>query len=361
MRPLVIAAIVACASTAHAQTSSRQGGNIDLQAFRPAMDSRGFITLNASQVLGHKEVSFGLVTNWGRNVLKFESGERVYEVRNVLTPTLVGAFGLRVGKLELELGASVPFSLVSGDRGPDDEGAVGDPNDDRSFQFEGQGLGDIGLHAKVRLRNTSHGRRIGLAIVGSVYLPTASEDLAWLGESGAIPQLGLVVDREWSGGKLRGVANVGVRVRTSNGSFTDDARRLMDPTVPTTGETIDVGATIPFGVGVAYAVKRQKLELIGEVFGEAPLEGENYFPLEAIAGAKLYLARNSFLTIGGGVGLLDSVGGNPDARAFGLRWRNRGLTRRAARRQPRHPGWRFHEFRRRWRGVRRTGHEFAFH
>ena len=32
----------------------------DLSIFRPAIDSRGYLTINASQVLGHKELSFGL-------------------------------------------------------------------------------------------------------------------------------------------------------------------------------------------------------------------------------------------------------------------------------------------------------------
>jgi outer membrane protein OmpA-like peptidoglycan-associated protein len=41
-------------------------------------------------------------------------------------------------------------------------------------------------------------------------------------------------------------------------------------------------------------------------------------PLEAIAGIKLYLARNSFLSLGGGAGLLrkPETGANPDVRAF---------------------------------------------
>jgi outer membrane protein OmpA-like peptidoglycan-associated protein len=41
----------------------------------------------------------------------------------------------------------------------------------------------------------------------------------------------------------------------------------------------------------------------------------DYFPLEALGGAKLYLAKNSFLTFGGGAGLLHD-GGNPDFRLF---------------------------------------------
>ncbi len=316
MRSLFIALFVLFPGVATAQ-SSQQGGNIDLQAFRPAMDSRGFITVNASQVLGHRQLSFGLVTNWGRNVLRFESGEDTYEVSNVLSPTLVGAYGLRLGKLELELGVSVPFSLVSGDRSPDDDGGTQPPNDDRNFQFEGQGLGNIGAHAKVRLLNTSKGARVGLAVVASVYLPTATEDSAWLGDEQTTPQAMIVVDRELAGGRVRAAANLGVRFRSKQASFTDDAgMRMMDMSMPSTGESIRVGSTIPFGVGIAYAISRQKLELVGEVFGEAPLSGENYFPLEAITGLKVYLASNSFLTFGGGVGLLDSVGGNPDVRAF---------------------------------------------
>ena len=44
---------------------------VDLQAFRPAMDSKGYITLNSSQVLGQLDFSFGLVSTWGSKVLDF--------------------------------------------------------------------------------------------------------------------------------------------------------------------------------------------------------------------------------------------------------------------------------------------------
>src|ERR1700729_3669577 len=42
---------------------------IDLQIFRPAMDSKGFITLNSSAVLGQFDTSFGLVTTYARKPL----------------------------------------------------------------------------------------------------------------------------------------------------------------------------------------------------------------------------------------------------------------------------------------------------
>src|SRR5688572_18669143 len=172
----VVGALLATAGTATAQV----GGNIDLNAFRPAMDSRGYITVNASQILGHKELSFGLVTNWGFKVLEMtgpagafteangyaNDGETSYTVQNVITPELQFAFGLfKV----VEIGLSVPFVIVSGDVGPDFVGNAGDPSDDEGFGFSSQGIGDIGIHAKVRFLNTSR-HPVGLAVIGSVYV-----------------------------------------------------------------------------------------------------------------------------------------------------------------------------------------------
>ena len=50
----------------------KPAGNIPLDTFRPAIDSRGYITVNASQVLGDKELSFGLgVARLGPRLLHF--------------------------------------------------------------------------------------------------------------------------------------------------------------------------------------------------------------------------------------------------------------------------------------------------
>lgn len=318
MRARLIALVLACGGVClhAADANAQQGGNIDLQAFRPAMDSRGYITLNASQVLGDGELSFGLVTNWGTNVLSFERDGNTYEVQNLLTPTLVGAYGLRIGSLELELGASMPFGVMSGDRGPDfDGGTTDDPNDDANFRFEGQGLGDVALHTKLRLLNTSRGAKVGLAVIGSLYLPTASENDAWLGDDALSPQAMVVVDKEL--GRVKLAVNAGLRWRSSTARFADDMSMMADGTpVPMTNEVIEVGSALPFGVGIAYALAPQKFDIVGEVFGALPLGGENYAPLEAVAGVKLYLAKSSFLTIGGGAGLTPGTGGTPDARAF---------------------------------------------
>src|SRR5262245_40149729 len=116
------------------------GGDIDLDSFRPAMDSRGYVTVNASQLLGNFEVSFGLVTDWGHNVLKlhggpftgagYASGDSEYRVENVISPTLQAAFGL--GGF-FEIGVSLPFRVVSGTWNPDFIGDPSDPRDNDQF------------------------------------------------------------------------------------------------------------------------------------------------------------------------------------------------------------------------------------
>jgi outer membrane protein OmpA-like peptidoglycan-associated protein len=303
----VLALTLVSLGSAPAWADPPKGGNIDLQAFRFATDSRGYITVNASQILGHKELSIGLLGTMGHRVLEFEMGKNTYTVENVVTVTPQVAFGLF--KI-VELGLTFPFTLVSGDAGPDDTGPNPDiVNDDQTFGFDAQGLGDAGLHAKVRLLNTSK-HPMGLAITGSVFMPLGYDADKWLGENAVTVQPGVVVDKEWERVKL--AANVGVRIRSGDHSFTDTG-----PPMTGTAQTITAKTEIPFGVAAAFAVSKQRFDLLAEVFGGLPLGGEEYFPLEAVGGAKLYLAKNSFFLIGAGAGLLGGAsGGNPDLRAF---------------------------------------------
>ncbi len=311
-RVTTVAALAVAIAAVPGSARAQDGASIDLNPFQPALDSRGYITVNASEVLGHQDVAFGLVTNWGYNMLRFENDENSYKVRNLISPTLIGAYGLDLGPVGLQLGASLPFNVMTGERDPDFFGPPGS-NISEDFGFGAQGLGDLGLHTKLRLLSARN-HPVGLGIIGSLYLPTASEDDLWLGEASATPQVTAVVDKEF-GHRVRLAANAGVRVRSDEAVFVDNP--TGDPIPPATGETLSVGTTLPFGVGASYAVVREEFDVVAEVFGAVPLDGgENYFPLEAIAGAKFYLAQNSFLSFGGGLGFLPGEGGNPDFRTF---------------------------------------------
>jgi OOP family OmpA-OmpF porin len=301
--------------------AAQSGGDIELNVFHWAMDSRGYLTVNSSQPLGHKEFSFGIVTNWGRKLLEFENGENTLVVENIVTPTFHAAFGVKAGPVELELGVAVPFGIISGDRQPDFTGSPDTPNDDEEFRFSGQGVGNLGVHLKTRFLKTTRGPKIGLGLIVGAYLPTVSEKERFLGTTKAAPEAKLVVDKEIGRDrKLRFAINGGIRI-TGADPYTDNGATDTDgvpvPNTPATGQTIDTGSMeIPVGAAIAYALTPQKFDIVGEVHGAIPMDGDNYFPLEAIAGIKVYLGRNSFLSLGGGWGLMPKEGANPDGRAF---------------------------------------------
>src|SRR4051812_11930924 len=168
----VRAAIIAAILASSARVIAEPAGNIDLNVFRPAMDSRGYLTVNASQVLGDRELAFGLgALAWGHHLLELDGDGKRYSIDDMITATLIAATGVRLGGLALELGASLPLGIMSGSRGA----APADPlvpGADHGFTVDGQGLGNIGLHLKVRLLDPHRGPRIGAAVIASAYLPT---------------------------------------------------------------------------------------------------------------------------------------------------------------------------------------------
>src|ERR1700683_4793325 len=75
-RPL--AALVAGAAlslsaggVAHAQQITN-GSGLDTHLFRPTMDSKGLFTTNGSDILGANEISFGLIIDYGRDLLRID-------------------------------------------------------------------------------------------------------------------------------------------------------------------------------------------------------------------------------------------------------------------------------------------------
>jgi len=215
-RLVAAAALVAMPTLAGAQPA----GNIDLSGFRPAIDSRGYLTVSASQVLGHTELSFGLgALDGGYKLLEFDGNGGSYTVDNIITATLIAAFGVKAGPVELEFAASAPLRIMGADREPD--------ADSEEFGFDGQGLGNVGLHLKTRLLKTSQ-HPVGLGLIASVFLPTTNPKDRFLGEDQLVPQLMMIVDKEQGARRRRRLAlNAGFRLRSETRTFTDS-----DPTDP---------------------------------------------------------------------------------------------------------------------------------
>src|SRR5947207_11633988 len=98
LRSLALGLSLAAALSTSAQAQQLLSAPLELQVFRPAMDSKGFLTLNASQILAPLDFSFGLVTTWARRPMAFETqvaGETsTFRIENFITPSFQAAVGI---------------------------------------------------------------------------------------------------------------------------------------------------------------------------------------------------------------------------------------------------------------------------
>ncbi len=307
--------------------------SIDLTIMRPAIDSKGYITVNSSEVLRHLDVSFGLVANYGRNPLRIE-GQGIDYRTGATTPTSFDVTTVFTGQLQAALGLfrfaevaiGVPFVVVGGHATPADARQPG-ANDDVKYDWTRQGVGDVVLHGKARALSASRDA-LGLGLVLTASLPTSAED-QWTGEGQVQLRPTLVVDKEWGRhGRLRTALNVGYLYRQSTRTFVDDGyamapiRRdaagneavIVRPASSGLGTKITVGDEIMYGVGASYALVPDKLDLLTEFFGSAGKRPRTR-PGEWDVGLRLYAARNSYLTVAAGYGVNDSYA-SPEGRVF---------------------------------------------
>jgi outer membrane protein OmpA-like peptidoglycan-associated protein len=309
-----------------------------LQNFRPAVDSKGYITVNASQILGHLDFSLGLVGSYTHNVLNLTGQGARLDVEHYLTPQLQFAIGLFKW---VELGLSLPVHIMFGSRSPKFTDA--DPNQNNSLNFSGQFVGDIGFHVKARFLNTSK-YPVGLGLLFSLYVPSGDAK-KFLGEGQVTLRPEIIVDKEFGySRRFKMALNAGALIRPSVHSYTDvgttltgvpDVNGGMDFCQPSTmlgaapgsgvcgtQQTRSLGSQFTYGLGLSYAVVPAKFDLVGELFGYADISGQSSAsPLEGLLAMKVYLATKSYFEIGGGAGLLPKslaggMTGSPDFRVF---------------------------------------------
>src|SRR5438105_1195117 len=169
--------LLAAVQVSPARAQQLKSAPLDLQVFRPAMDSKGFLTLNASQILAPGDFSFGLVTTWGYRPLELTGAAGSnFNVNHLVTPSFQGAVGLwQQRQIGIELGVMLPIGIMAGKASPDDDRGTANTNDDIHYVFDGQGIGDITLHPKLRLSNASR-NKVGLSLIPSIVLPTGNKE-----------------------------------------------------------------------------------------------------------------------------------------------------------------------------------------
>jgi hypothetical protein len=248
----LLALTTAAGAPAQAQARNGQIGSapIDLQVFRPAADTKGYITLNGAQILAPLDVSFGMIVTGGWRPLNLDAGrtvntggqtqESLLRMNFVLTTTLQGAIGLvSTDHLGLQFGVALPIGITSGEATPYDPGAANGvlyndrrtngTNDDIHYQTDYQGVGDLALLPKLRILNPSR-LPVGIAIIPGLILPTGDK-AKFLGEGKTIFQPQAIVEVNWSrAGVFRTALNVGMRIRSGGTSdFVDNANNYSRP------------------------------------------------------------------------------------------------------------------------------------
>jgi outer membrane protein OmpA-like peptidoglycan-associated protein len=327
-------------------------GSMDLHLFRPAMDTKGYLSVNGTDILGHLDFAFGLVVDMGGGLLPYNGyvndptqpvpagyGPSAYCGRDLLCGRAVdyvatGTIQFNLGLFNLlEIGAQVPIGFVGG-RNTTIANLFNDPAMGQPRADSVQGLGGIILHAKLRILRAERNSGIGLGVGLQVEFPSGSPS-QFLGESDVVFWPTLL--GEWRPDRLvRFGLNVGARLFTSGtngfpaggstvapmmGGSRTCQRDLTGSQMCSSmgGSAVNYGSFLTYGLGAAFRLGDSPIELTAEVYGAAIFNSIGQTggtSLEAMGGMKIFVDRNSYLVLAGGGGL--PVGGIQQADVRGM-------------------------------------------
>ncbi len=268
--------------------SSTNGDGMDTHLFRPAVDSKGLFTVNGADILGANDVSFGLVTDYGHNLMRLQDGHGGGQlVQNSFQGTFAFNYGIANA---LVVGVTAPVNLMSGE-GVTAVGPTGQTYD--AAKLDSQNLGFVALHAKARLTRVENG--LGVALLAQAGMSTSTAVQQDLGADKVFvwPQI-VLEQRAGLGGALKLALNAGYRFHTQANPRFDQ----LD------GGKFENQNLITAGAGIAYRAL-EPLDLVAETYlsqvtgggGDASTKLSD----EVVAGVKVFVERNSYLMLGGGV------------------------------------------------------------
>ena len=311
-------ALTASASTAQAQSAEfpLQQGSFDLRLFRPAVDSKGLVTVNGTDILGSGNFSFGLLLDVGTSMARVGRGGAA-----LVDSMFTGIFHANVGIGNvLVVGAQLPFHLVSGPGSASDVNgmpgtgiATTEYNPGSNLNY--QGLGDLVLHAKLRWLRGEYWP-VGLAVILQVGLPLmggpsfASGNRSFAGEAGPWVWPSVAVERRITRA-FRIAGNLGFRV-----PFGDVAS--ITPINVSNASPVSYGPSLTYGFGASLRLGTV-VDLMAEFYGAQYANGFgnalSTTPMEAVGGAKIFVDRNSYLFLGAGAGITPAFA-SPGFRGF---------------------------------------------
>ena len=293
-------------SQAHAQKLS--SGGFDLHLFRHAVDSKGLVSVNGTDILGHKSYSFGLIIDGAFNMVPYEGfkndkttlaneAERTdFLVDNYFTANLHFNYGLFN---RVVVGAQLPIIIIGGENVT----APGQYNDPASGGLGYQGIGNLVLHAKWRILRMES-EPVGLAAILQVGLPTGNAD-QFAGEPGAAiwPALALGYKPHR---KIRLNGEVGYKIVTGDGATIAFNQRTTpmsgmmnnatNPVASNAGDLRTYDDHLTFGAGAAFRIS-PAVDFIVEGYGNQIFAKNASLSTEALGGIKIFVQENSYLLL----------------------------------------------------------------
>ncbi len=309
-------------AVAHAQATGNaralgNGDGMDTHLFRPAVDSKGFFSVNGSDILGAGNISFGLVLDYGRGIMRTRDSGTPIDVTTGKpcvddtckpmasgsgVPALVqnsfqGTFGFNYGIANKAIvGVSIPVNLMTGDEAYD----IG-PNGGQysSAQLDAQKLSFLALHGKLRLTRVDRGIGLAVLVQAGVPLTSAARDLGADPKAWYWPQF-IVENQFGSERRFKVGVNVGYRAHAGKDPKFENDITGKPQLKEGTFEASNLGT---YSLGLSYRVL-DALDLVGETYASYQLAGESdskqKLSEEFVGGIKLFIEDNSYLMMGAG-------------------------------------------------------------
>ena len=300
---------------------------MDLHLYRPAVDTKGYFSVNGAGVMPHLKFSFGLALDAGFGILRYNgfetnpdvNADQAHRETRIVRQSFTGNLLFNFALIDrLVLGIMLPITLFRGnavqvpDRGGScitADGCLYNPGN-APGGLRSQGVGDLQLHVKARLFSL---RWLGIAAILRATFPTAKSD-QFAGEPGValwptavfefqpIERIRLAVEGgyRWNGG-------------TGAAFIWDGRSNPANPLGPATNpvDVADAGSRfvyndlITFGFGASFRIARS-LDLVVEYYGTQiaqEIGTAGTLSMEAVGGFKYFVARNSYLYFGAGAGI----------------------------------------------------------
>jgi outer membrane protein OmpA-like peptidoglycan-associated protein len=312
-----------------AQDATLHGGGMDLHLFRPAIDTRGYFTVNGSEVMPHKEFSFGLVLDAGFGILRYngfvndpnQTADAASRQSRISKQAFTGTFMFNFGIIDrLVLGIQLPITFFRGDavQAPDRGGSctgatsAGCPYNFQAGGLRSQGVGDLTISAKARLLNLGKSP-VGIAMTLRAGFPTA-KTTQFAGEPGVslwptavlefqpIKKIRLALEGGYRWNSKQGASFIW----DGNSNPSDPTGFAVDPVDnPDAGRRFTYNDLITFGFGSAFRIARS-LDLILEFYGSQiaqEIGTKGTISMEVLGGFKYFVTNKSFLYFAAGAGI----------------------------------------------------------